>query len=81
MSGIRWLDKKDLILKGINEGTYPESVYKFRTIDKASDILQKKNFTFHQRKILMIHLIVCWMRKKNTLYQTLIVGYIYIRMD
>lgn len=22
MSGIRWLDKKDLILKGINEGTY-----------------------------------------------------------
>lgn len=46
MSGIRWLDKKDLILKGINEGTYPESVYKFRTIDKASDILQKKEFYF-----------------------------------
>ena len=48
MSGIRWLDKKDLILKGINEGTYPESVYKFRTIDKACDILQKKEFYFSQ---------------------------------
>lgn len=46
MSGIRGLEKKDLILKGIDEGIYPESVYKFRTIDKANDILQKQEFYF-----------------------------------
>lgn len=46
MSGIRVLEKKDLILKGVNEGIYPESVYKFRTINKANDILQKQEFYF-----------------------------------
>lgn len=38
--------KKDLILKGISEGLYPESVYKFRTIDKANDIFQSLDFYF-----------------------------------
>lgn len=46
MSEIENLQKKDLILKGINEGLYPESVYKFRTIEKANEILQSQEFYF-----------------------------------
>lgn len=38
--------KKNLILKGIADGSYPESVYKFRTIEKANNILQKLEFYF-----------------------------------
>ncbi|APW88871.1 hypothetical protein KLVA_32190 [Klebsiella variicola] len=46
MSGIGKSQKKDLIIKGINEGLYPESVYKFRTIEKANEILQSLEFYF-----------------------------------
>lgn len=46
MSGVRILDKESSILQGIDDGTYPESVYKFRTIKKANDILQSQEFYF-----------------------------------
>ncbi|CAI0910309.1 DUF2971 domain-containing protein [Serratia quinivorans] len=46
MSGTIKFEKKDLILKGINDGLYPESVYKFRTIEKANNILQSLEFYF-----------------------------------
>lgn len=50
MLGIREQKIKDLILKGINEGSYPESVYKFRTIAKANDIFQSLEFYFSSAK-------------------------------
>lgn len=46
MSEVGNFGKRELILKGINDGKYPESVYKFRTIEKASNILQSQEFYF-----------------------------------
>lgn len=39
-------EKAELVLKGIKTGRYPESVYKYRTIKQASQILQNFQFFF-----------------------------------
>ncbi|MGG4664410.1 DUF2971 domain-containing protein [Providencia vermicola] len=39
-------EKAELVLKGIKTGKYPESVYKYRTIKQASQILQNFQFFF-----------------------------------
>ncbi len=70
----RKVAKKDLIIKGINEGLYPESVYKFRTIEKANEILQSLEFYFSSAVNFNDPFDCALDEEKNTLYQTLILG-------
>lgn len=46
MSAMSDSEKANFILKGISQGIYPSSVYKFRTIEKAIRILEDLEFYF-----------------------------------